>query len=753
MTLANSPGVSSTATSGLTTFIEASEDIKVDDCKSVPSRQLTTPYAFPSLGDIPERKFLIFSFNWTPTTTIQKIPLIGNLAVQTGVQALFKLYRLFRACFEIDIKMVSSQYHQGALMVGWLPCINASTVPLDIQSLSAYHATILGAAAQTSNTIKIPYLSPEDWQDTTTATGTSAETATVFILPLFTLLTTNAGIPASIPIEVYGSIKEMSLAGFQSQMRTADGSIVPPSANKTAKSDAEAKAKATQGKDASVGMVVRNISHIARTIPIIGGVWSPIADVINAIFSTELSKPLDKQANRMVLNQYFNDTNQATGLDNATSLSLYQNPGISNSPVNYGMDTSYKSLAAFAGKPMLFDVYVFNGITVSWQTAVQPLTVGSGFDGADYLAIAATNFKYWRGSIKYLIYVNLPCFYAFRMRIRIAYNTTVSNIGNVPSMNIDVKGDTTIKITVPYLNYALWNEQYTGVQQVVPTLIVEQISPIIGPPAPLTSLAYMAVFRSGGEDTQFAVLCDPALNTSFQFSKLLNVQETEELAHQSTASFSNQMNLQTEFSTVFPPIVKGATQSVTLHQVMAETVDDVNDIFKRATEYINQTTVGQIGFNPIALCSHQIFADSFMWWRGGRIIRNIRKGNTSGNGDGYYLRVGLTSQQRTEFGYGYLTSTATSPMYQEAVSLPWYCSRPYIANSGGATYILLSAQRTQPTGCVVSTSTQATTCLTAGDDFCMMFQVPWANQSDVAGLVRKAKTKQRKAAPTANAKS
>jgi len=320
-------------------------------------------------------------------------------------------------------------------------------------------------------------------------------------------------------------------------------------------------------------------------------------------------------------------------------------------------------------------------------------------------------------------------------------------------MNIDVKGDTTIKITVPYLNYALWNEQYTGVQQITPTLIVEQISPIVGPPSPTTSIAYMAVFRSGGEDTQFAMLCDPALNTAFRFAKLLTVEETEATAKMSTAAFHNQMNLQTEFMTVFPPIVKGATQSVTLNQVMAETVDDVNDIFKRATEYNSSVTDGQIGFNCVALCSHQIFADSFMWWRGGRVLRNIRKGNTSGNGDGYYLRVANGTQQRLEFGWGMLTSTPTSPNYQEAVSLPWFCSRPYIANSGGSTYILLSAQRTQPTGCILSTSGQATSCLTAGDDFCMMFQVPWANQDDVGQLVKRARVRMKKAAVSPNVTS
>jgi len=191
-------------------------------------------------------------------------------------------------------------------------------------------------------------------------------------------------------------------------------------------------------------------------------------------------------------------------------MSLYQNPRTRVDKMMYGMDTSFMSWRKFAGTPMLYDTVTFNGGTViQWGTVPLPLTVGSTITTKDYLALTGRMFKYWRGSIKYLFYFCLPAFYSVRMRLRLQHNNTVADIGNVPNIIINVKGDTWFGITIPYTNFRPWYDK-TAANTLTPHVYLDMVTAIVGAPSPTTAVLYTAIYRSGAEDTQWAVPCDPA---------------------------------------------------------------------------------------------------------------------------------------------------------------------------------------------------------------------------------------------------
>jgi hypothetical protein len=652
------------------------------------------------------------TITWTNASGITWIPLIGKLSQSTPALALFKLYRLARCCFRVDFKMSTSQYMQGAAFVGWLPNINTAMVPADVQSLSAYHSLVLSASKQESCSFTIPFCSPENFFDTTLFSPSTAEHASVFFYPFMTLLSTNPGLTASIPIDVWANIEECDLSGVQSQSRTKKDS------------DKEAAKKSTDGKDQAVGSVIRNTSQLVRRIPVVGAVWGPIADVINTIFGTELSNPVTKAAPKNVLQMYAEDCNQVDGLVQAQQLSLYLNPRMKVAPLMFGMDTTYKSLRAFAAKPMLYDLYTFDGGAHVLWTSVVRFAQASSLPLTDYLYTAATLTRFVRGSIKYLFYFNVPVFYSCRLRVFIRYNTTISDIANVHNIQVDVKGEVWLPIIAPDLNFRTWHDQGNPSNDIFATIAVQQLSPIVGVPSPSTAVLYMAVFRAGGEDTQFAVPWDPVelFTAEEKYADLNNVRSETSI---------NKM-----FESGFEPIAEGQALIEEEHAVMSETVKNVIDLLKRPATY-SLLTAGQINYmgqETYTFGHHTILAASHMFQRGSSVIRHLKPTATGLGIDGFYLPVNNTfPPTRPNYGWVPAYTPAQSFFQTEAVSLPWYCACPYMATVQSTPYILATSLKALQMPCLITVGYVALLTQAAGDDFAMMFQVPWANQIVLAG--------------------
>lgn len=704
MTNDSSPSV--TSVDGISTFKETAVQVEVDETVSFPGRHEFDVFRINFDKSLLKRAYLISSFNWnaalaTPVT----IPLIGALATKPAFAMLKNLFKLVRCKFKLQFKMVSSQYHQGSAMIGYLPCVDWALVPKDLQSLSAYHITVVSACTQESLTIHIPYCSPNYWFDSNTMSGATAEHATVFFCPLNVLLTSNPLIPAVIPMEVYGSIEDCDLSGAISQ------------ASSRSKKDIEAEKKERDGKDAAMGSVIRNSSQLIRKIPVVGAVWSPVADVINAIFGTELSKPITVMPPTNVESRYCSDVNQSDGLTQATTISLYQNPRVKVAPVMYGMDTSYKSFRKYAATPMLYDVTLFNGTNTQWSAYVTPIR--RGVFRFDYLAMAATNFKYHRGSIKYLIHFIVPCFYSVRIRIRYAVIGTSTNVSDTPNMLLDIKGDVWQAVTVPMNNYVPWNMDYGSAQQLLNQLIIEQVSPIVGPPSPSTAVVYVTIFRAGAEDIQFAWPRSP-----YGFINWTS----EPSVHTDLSYAKAQCNIREKFNETFDPIMVGQNFVEEQNAIMGETVGNMIDCMKRHAKYPQDSGnyISELG-STTNLSTHKFIMSSFMWMRGSVVARHIHRTHISVNNDGFYIPNGSTDAGDPQDGWVPTYATPTPLMQTEAMTCAWTCPAPYVPTPTAKPYILAINKIYGYERPVLNGTIDEVT-LAAGDDFVFMYQVPWANE-------------------------
>lgn len=712
---------------GLTQFEESSREIQILAPPGT-DRPLSDPYNTPTPSQLIGKMYNIANLIWTPgwAGAIMAFPFLILSVIQT-IQKVLTRYRFFRADVVVEFKMNSTPFHQGALIIGWLPCSNSlglptpnTTIPSDKFLLSGMNGVVLSASTQDSLKLKIPYMWPSDYLDLVMAPTTlqDGRIATVHVRELNTLTATSANIGTSIPITVFAGFENIKVAGYISQM---------DSTNK------ESTKKAEIGFDAKT--VVSSVSKVIRSFPIIGKPYGMLADLANT-YAGDLSKPLSNATAAPMRLVYLKESALAHANTYAEQTSLYANALVTQSPTFFGMKTSHLSITELAQRPMLIAQQTFNGTTVYTCTmratptnfTLTSISGGTSTTIGDWLSNLSQPFEFWRGSIKYALHFCVPAFYSFRVRIAITQQTALLiDPGDVPSTVIDVKGDTWYEFSVPYLYSTSWRRPYfdhTLANTQVPTITISTITPIVGSAAPATPVVYMNVFRSGGPDTQFGRLRGVRPSTA-PFRKEPAV---------------SQVSLDEKFSKGFPGLVDGVMGGVELGLVMCETVKTVSDCLKRYSNWIPGSLIGDSntgpwGFPPgllnvnyyvLAGEPYNYFSAFFRFWRGSRIIRHNQPCDLIGlNNDSSIITFG-------DGGATMFVDETNSLYNDETISIPYYSIIPYQPILSPAQSNTYSPQINQdlygtylPTDYYGIADSQANMSIQAGDDFMCLYPVPF----------------------------
>jgi len=662
------------------------------------------------------KQYLIKTATWTAGFGGFVIPLPGAIMAIATIAKVLTRYRYIRSSITIEIKINSTPYHQGALIVGWIPSwpgasglphTNAGTA-CDPFILSGCNGIVISASKQDSIKITIPYLGSQEYIDLIDGptTANDGRIATLFVRELNTLTSTQANIAASLPINVWAGFTGLEVTGFTSE---------------SDRHSSEASAKSKGGYD--LKPLVSTASKLLRKAPVIGEGYGMVADLVN-MFAGDLSKPTYTTSQTPIMPVYQKEAALAHANTYAEPLSLYPNPYLSQSPTVGGMETSHMTVSQLAQKPMLTNILTIpsNGFATIVAT---PLLCGSAGTTTidtpigDYLANVALAHQFWRGSIKYALHFDCPSFYSFRCRISISRQLGVAivDVGDLESTVIDVKGDTWFDFQVPFLYSTLWRQpllEAQGPASGVPTIKIEILTPIVGSTSPATPVIFVNVFRSGGEDTQFA---------------------RPRGVRPGTAHFTSECSINEVFQKPFNGLIAGTQQAAEKGWVMPEVALTVSDQLKRRSSHTYNTFLlsspwsfpagaANVNYNTYAGEPYNYWAGFFRYWRGGRIITHTQPSNLVAlANDGAAVTWGD--------GAAIVFTTQTNALYNnESVHIPWFSMSPYIATNGPgqvwetgvSSETSISYAPVEQFGIASATTLMS---IQAADDFMLIYPVPF----------------------------
>lgn len=621
------------------------------------------------------RKYQVAAFSWSPAFTGTTLNFPEALLSIPTVQNAIKNFRYFRAKVNIEIRINSTQFHQGVLGVSWLPVIGAPyAIGLtDLRILSGFNFMTISASNQDSLSFTIPYLHPHDWLVTDPQAG-DTRIGAVKIFPIINLIPTIANMPTALPVLVYASFDDIHTEGFIAQSSEKD----------KFKPNKEAAKKAKKGLDAI--SAVSGFSKMFRHAPVIGTAYGAVADFLNA-FAGDLSKPLDNSNPTSVT--YFESGSLTAGLDKADQTSLYPNAYLHQAPMMLGMETTHMTATQLAMRPQLSHTFTITSLSSFDNIKVNPLTPSPVYATDDYLSTVTRSFKFWRGSVKYLYHFVIPAFYSLRVQFVLNYSTGgVSNLGDVSSKIVDIKGDTWVEIMVPYVRPNTWSTVKTS-DPYAPTLTCVPLTNIIGSSLPSVPVCPVIVYRAGGEDMRF-----------------------QQLVH---AGYVAQSSLNDKFAKPFDPFHSGVMQSTEQGLVAPEPTPTINDIQKRKSGTTRSgphlTYPGAAGLPDLLLEPFHYFARNFTFFRGSRILTHYQPSTL--------VTLATDRLGPQNFGDGASLWFQDSPyvLMKEHVSVPYYNVDPYYPIPSYPAHP--SALEFAPTDLLTGTIATSLV-INAGDDFVML---------------------------------
>lgn len=646
------------------------EEVPVLDAMSMHDI-IANPYPKQTPSAILQRNFLVDEFDWTPTFTTRNFDFPYLLLQKPSIRAALVSFLYFRAGVRLEIRLNSTQYHCGALMLTWVPCYSGPDFPL--YASSANKPLTISAATQQAISIDIPYMHPMTWMRWVTAVRTHI--ARVWLTALHPLIQTAPDASVNVGVQVYASFTDPSVAGYVPIAETerekkasapikyakSQAKIVSQADYTKSRVDPESQDKNENGVDKKSSRIL-SIRPILRAIPLIGGVIDPICDGIK-LFAKLLDKPTSQETMKPVSLNPLPDFCGGTGMDYSNPLSLYRHAQLPNLPTLFGGETTAMTMAQLAAVPMLHAQNRFSTSNSTFTVIAKPLFYINAERQPDYLAAVAMAHQFWRGTIKYFIQFFTTPFTSCRFRISVNYVGWISSVttsGDVVSQVIDVKGDTEAELAVPYL----WDTHWRSVFDTdgFPRIVIERISNIIGQSVTSDSVIYCSVWRAGSSDMQFMKL-----------QNVPNPPAVEEIVEKQREEIyaTSQSSIRDRFKRSFAPALEGCSSTHETGLVSAEESHCVNDAIKRFV------TQGGSTHTPTAINWYEPFTwfnSMFYFWRGSIRYRGFYSSAS------VFTAVTMNGQRSVgsiyETGNGAsLSLPAVWPIMQYEV--PWYSALPF----------------------------------------------------------------------------
>jgi len=702
---------------------------------------ISNPYPDQTPKELLQRTYKVAEFTWGPITSTNIVDFPASLTVIPQIADKLKQYRYMRSSVKVQVKLLTTQYHYGAYMVSWIPNHNTTDYAGTIRQQSANRPIVISAADQGTAVFDIPYINPYLFWDTT---ENKNQICRLFLSPITPLLRASSSVTDTVKVQVYASFVDPIVTGYIGQSSWADMADddvtedvvkdcnkimgvktkrrrykkpkekpVVPTAKSARTMQYEALKKTATGVIETGAKATSSISTFFEKLPMIGGL---VEDAIMPIFSalSILDKPTSVTTSDKCILSFANDLSLGSGLDNSNVLSLHP-----ITPLSMDLDVAGENIMSGSmtinrviRTPMIRDVVTLTNANQTWSNVVIPRHPSYG---DDFVAYISRFFRYWRGSIKYMLCFYTSTFITARVRISVRYNNnaiTDLNDGDIVSRLVDIKGDTVVELSVPYLWHTLYRT--TQPQQLLPIITVSLTSPIVGLSIDTDPSIAMVAWRAAGEDFIFNQLVTFTTDTEMDFL------DTTESTEDDIDDVEAQMKPQERFRLTFDGIVQGTEFTFEDGLITGEKIVSLNDMLKRYTDNnINRPnntypdTLGTGAFHRLS----QIFK----YWRGSRRTKTRYKID----GSDYTERTIVAENPSGSFDAGNGMSLVVPAQWNwNEVQVPWYSSLPFIPTNQATVYYYEPTDN--PIGVFYSdldSANNGRNFISGGDDFVYIYLV------------------------------
>jgi len=705
-------------------------------------RGKTDPYPSDDMSMILTREYRLPSISWLAANVrgdvLSTIGFPEALVDFPFISERLKNYMFFRSRVRITIRINTTKFEYGSLLISWLPYYASlqgqACRHLTLCQCSQNNGHILSANIGNTLTFDIPYISPLEYMkvadiDVGVHRGMLAS---VFISVLSPLLSVSPNPPTSVEISVFAKFVDPEVAGLQPlvvppailrrEEKKAKKKIIDdvnnrryieakPQSGKGRKVPTPANAKEADTKVNSGSLVdsaesaVSTVLSVVNTAMGVAGALEKLAPLLGAL---GLGKPVMNTPITKMMATQFPNIASSDGLDYPQQLTMKTGAQTAVDKMIIDGDDPSPLVYDMVRKPHLYHYYTFDNTAVPddilYTTRVHPMNMNGQIQvsGTKYImSMGPLNwftsmYYFWRGSLKLLFYFNTSGFTTTRVRITHVPGVALSAAdlgdysGDLISKVVDITGDTTVEFTVPYLQQTLFSPvqfDYTGfaATDYNGTIMVSLVNPVNASDSTAASTVTCNVFIAAGEDFELMQFVGPRKPTGWTINttKVLPTIDLED-SIEATA----QMNIGSIFRKPFAGLTQG---SYTLQKGMF-TIDPPGSIVSLGHRYVMYTgSINAMYPLPTLTTGQHALGDSVLWYyaachlfmRGSmRFLRMVNSAASTTNGGMYSIVNGSLSPPLVDGGWtaavtpGSNFASALSPSHN--VEIPYFGRVPFI---------------------------------------------------------------------------
>lgn len=587
--------------------------------KSAPEKPVNLTYDPYPPGEVVAaltRSYRVSTVTWNvgsvSESLLQTLDFPDALFQLPFLQDKLKYYRFFRSKAKIGLRLNTTKFEFGALLVTWQPRYDdgGSNAKRMLDMFTASFCNPIIVSAQTADTVEfeLPHLCPFAWDDVNTTFPVQGQ---IKFWVLHKLSSASADAPSDVEVQVYANLFDVNLSGYAPDFGPSSSAVVAKARTvrameakkRTVKmliagkstplkkkvEEATAQSKTGTVKEAQKKSETGLLSGIAEAVSTIAPVVAPIfpeaipigiiAKSLSPIFkSLGLSMPTDRRAMAPFFDRKFGTPNYGRGLDPSVKLTFDPDAELAVSSAIIDGNPN-PTLSEIVQTPSLI---LYGSFTKTTSTGDKILDLvcapwGYRYDGTygtgkrkyrlTYAAYYARFFKFWKGGLKFFIKFCTSSFVTCRVRVTHMLSEITTPMdkvsGDIVSEVHHISGDTTIEVDAHFLYKEMYKLNYNPDPGLAfnpfNVIRITLETPVVSTDASAAPPIFYSVWQAAAEDFQYHVIRSPDQNDRFTFEELPPDVAASGVKKKKTKTIEvaeAQCWVQKEFKKPFPGLVK-----------------------------------------------------------------------------------------------------------------------------------------------------------------------------------------------------